>query len=315
MPVERHHVTRPVDVLVLGDANPDLILRGGDLESVSNQREALAETATLTVGGSGAIFACAAARLGLSVAFVGAVGNDVFGRFMREELASRGVDVSGLVVRDGRASGVSVVLSRPADRGTYTAAGTIGDLSDADIDRDLLASARHVHVASYYLQRSLRPGLPQLLRGARSAGATTSLDPNWDPAESWDGGLRALLEDIDVFLPNAAEITRIVDRSDVEEAAEAISHGDNAIAVKLGGDGALVLRGSWARRLPAPRVEVVDTTGAGDAFDAGFVFGVVREWSLERCLALATSCGALSCRGIGGVAALPTLQEALALAE
>jgi sugar/nucleoside kinase (ribokinase family) len=304
-----------IDVLVLGEANPDVVLRGGDLDPVSNQREALVDSATFTVGGSGAIFACSAARLGLRVAFVGVVGDDVLGRFMRGELEDRAVDTRGMLVREGRSTGISVVLSRPGDRGTYTVQGTIADLSAESVDRELLAAARHLHVASYFLQPALRPGLPGLLRDARSAGATTSLDPNWDPEEAWDGGLLDLLAHVDLFLPNAAEAARIVGKADVDAAAEALAGRAGTVAVKLGEGGGLARRGAEIVRARRFAVDVVDTTGAGDAFDAGFVFGLTRGWPLQRALSLANACGALSCRSVGGVDAQPTLEEALALIE
>ncbi|MGH2637291.1 MAG: carbohydrate kinase family protein [Actinomycetota bacterium] len=303
---------RSFDVLVLGDANPDLVLRGGDLGPVADQREALVESATFTVGGSGAIFACAAARLGLRVAFAGVVGDDVFGRFMREELRGRGVDARGLVVREGRSTGVSVVLSRPGDRGTYTVPGTVADLNAEVVDRELLASVEHVHVASFYLQRALGPDLPRLLGEVRSAGATTSLDPNWDPAEAWNSGLLELLAHVDLFLPNAAEALRIAGRDDLEAAVGHLASRAGTVAVKLGDGGGLARRGEEIVRLPGIPVDVVDATGAGDAFDAGFVLGLLRGWPLERALSLANACGGLSCRSIGGVDGQPTLDEALA---
>lgn len=304
----------PLDVLVLGDANPDLLLTGGDLGPVSGQREAVAGSATFTVGGSGAIFACAAARLGLRVALAGVVGDDDFGRFIAQQLEDRGVDVRGLRRAGGSPTGISVVLARPDDRGTYTVPGTIADLTAGSVDEELLAAARHVHVTAYYLQDALRPGLPALLRRVRAAGATTSLDPNWDPSESWDAGLLDLLELVDLFLPNAAEATRIGGAADVEDAARALGERTGTIAVKLGDDGALAVRGGDLVRAGAVEVDAVDGTGAGDTFDAAMVLGLLRGWPLERSLALANACGALACRAIGGVDAQPTLEEAEAFA-
>jgi sugar/nucleoside kinase (ribokinase family) len=303
----------PIDVVVLGDANPDLILRGGDLGPVSGQREALAGSATFTVGGSGAIFACAAARLGLRVAFVGVVGDDFFGRFMREALEARRVDIRGLVVREGDPTGISVVLSRPGDRGTYTVPGTIGDLNAAAIEGTLIPNARHVHASSYFLQRSLAPDLPGLFHQARAAGATTSLDPNWDPDETWDGGLRELLPLVDLFLPNGEEAARISGADDAGTAIAVLAQQVGAVAVKLGGGGGIARRDHEIVRLPPVEVDVVDTTGAGDAFDAGFVYGMLNDLPLERALSLANACGALSCRAIGGVDGQPSLDEAMAL--
>ncbi len=299
-----------IDVLVLGDANPDLILRGGDLAPVSGQRERIVEEATFTVGGSGAIFACASARLGLRTAIVGVVGRDLFGGFLRDRLEAAGVHTQGLRDVD-RPTGVSVVLSRPDDRGIYTATGTIGDLAPSDVDVALLRSARHVHVASYFLQTALRPGLPALFDAAHAAGAITSVDPNWDPAERWDSGLSELLPQVDLLLPNAVEAMAIAGVDDVREAVRALAARGPAVAVKLGDGGGLVGRGDELATAAGIDAEIVDTTGAGDAFDAGFVLGTLEGWPLARSLAFANACGGLSCRAVGGVDGLPTRAEAL----
>jgi sugar/nucleoside kinase (ribokinase family) len=302
-----------LDVLVLGDANPDLVLRGGDLAPVSGQREAIVDEATLTVGGSGAIFACAAARLGLRTAFVGVVGRDVFGVYLRERLGAEGVDVRALVDAPERPTGVSVILSRPDDRGIYTAPGTIGDLAAADIDLALVRSARHVHVSSYFLQAALRPGLPELFDAAHATRAATSVDPNWDPSEEWDAGLLDLLPLVDLLLPNAAEVARSAGIGDPSEAARALATRGPVVAVKDGARGGIAARGDELATAAAPRATILDTTGAGDAFDAGFILGTLEGWQLERTLAFANACGTLSCRAVGGVDGLPTRDEALAL--
>ncbi|HET7309485.1 MAG TPA: carbohydrate kinase family protein, partial [Actinomycetota bacterium] len=151
----------PFDLLVLGDANPDLVLTG-DVEPRFGQTERLVDDARLTVGGSGAIAATGAARLGLRVAFCGVVGDDPFGDFLRDELERRGVDVGGLVVDVGRPTGVTVVLARTNDRAILTHAGTVADLRADLIDPARLGRARHVHVSSYFLQQRLAPELPAL---------------------------------------------------------------------------------------------------------------------------------------------------------
>lgn len=304
------------DVLVLGDANPDLVMRMEALDVGGAQREILVEEGRLTLGGSGAIFSAGAARLGLRVGFVGVVGDDLFGRFVTGELEARGVDVSSSVVRSDVATGVSVVLSSPADRTTYTAAGATAALRPGDVDgAGLSASSRHVHVASYFLQDALRPGLGVLLEAARAAGATTSLDPNWDPRERWDRALVEILDLVDVFLPNEAELVAIAGDDDVERASAALAERAGMVVVKRGGAGALARRGDETVRAAAADLDVVDTTGAGDAFDAGFVRAHLEGWSLERALAFANACGALSCRAVGGVDGQPTFDEALALAN
>jgi sugar/nucleoside kinase (ribokinase family) len=303
-----------LDLLVLGDANPDLILTG-DVEPAFGQAEKLVDDARLVIGGSGAITACGAARLGLRTAFVGVVGQDVFGRFMVEALAERGVDVSGCVVDPERPTGISVVLSRPEDRATLTAAGTIPALRGDLVDRSLLSRARHVHVSSYFLQPQLAPDLPALFAAVHAAGATTSIDPNYDPAERWDGGLLEVLTHTDVFLPNSLEARAIGGSEDVDVAAEVLAERARIVAVKFGQGGGLAISGQEQARSEAIPTRVVDTTGAGDSFDAGFLAGMLAGWPLARCLALAVACGSLSTRGIGGTAAQPTLAEALEALE
>jgi sugar/nucleoside kinase (ribokinase family) len=301
---------------VIGDCNPDLILRGGDLEPAFGQAERLVDGADLVVGGSAAIVACGAARLGLRTALIAGVGDDTFGRFMLDELAARGVDTRGCITVPGMPTGVSVVLAREDDRAILTARGAIGSLSAGLIDRAVLLSARHVHVASYFLQPQLQPKLAGLLREARAAGLTSSVDPNWDPSGAWDSGLRALLTDVDVFLPNEGEAMRLTGEPEAAAAARALSMSGALIVCKRGPHGALAVRGDGSAPVVAPApvtVHAVDATGAGDCFDAGFLAGQLAGWPLERSLALANACGALSTRALGGTWAQPTMEEALAL--
>ena len=303
-----------LDLLVLGDCNPDLVLSGGDVVPAFGQVERIVDEARLVIGGSGAIAACGAARLGLRVALVGVVGDDAFGRFMREALADRGVETTGIAVDPHRPTGVSVVLARGADRAILTAAGTIAYLSAVLVDEQMAQGARHVHVSSYFLQRRLRSDLPELLAGARAAGATTSIDPNWDPDEEWDGGLRTALPYADILFVNAEEATRIAGSADVEVAAGQLAEFGPLVVVKLGAGGALAVSpGQEVIRTAAPRVEVVDTVGAGDSFDAGFLSGVLAGRAVEESLALACACGSLSATAAGGTSAQPTLVEAIAL--
>ena len=180
-----------LDLLVLGDCNPDLILRGDAVEPAFGQAERLIDAADLTIGGSGAIAACAAARLGLRTAIVGVLGDDEFGRFMVQALRERGVETAGLVVDRCARTGLSVILSRDQDRAILTFPGAIAALQSGAIDPTLLARARHVHISSFFLQTALAPGLGPVLREVRRRGGTTSVDPNWDPSERWAGGLRS----------------------------------------------------------------------------------------------------------------------------
>ena len=180
-------MSRPdLDLVVLGDCNPDVLVLGGDVAPAFGQQEKLVDGISLVIGGSAAITAVAAARLGLRVALVAAVGADPAGAFMRDQLAAEGVDVRFVVVREDAPTGMTVALSRGGDRAILTALGAVASLTPADVPASLLAGARHVHASSWFLlQDCLGPGLGALFSAARSAGVSTSLDTNWDPSGRW----------------------------------------------------------------------------------------------------------------------------------
>jgi sugar/nucleoside kinase (ribokinase family) len=302
-------MTKSFDILVAGELNPDLIL-GGDVAPVFGQAEKLVDSADLTVGSSSAIFACGAARLGLKVAFVGVCGADLFGRFMLDELSRRGVDVSGVIVDPALQTGLSVILNQGNDRAILTHLGAIDHLKAEQVSDALLIRSRHLHVASYFLQTALQPGLPDLFRRAHNLDLTTSLDTNWDPSGEWYG-FDDLLRLADVFLPNENEALALTGAATVEAAVGVLGRKCGLVAVKLGARGALGCRGDEVVRVEALPAEVVDTVGAGDSFDAGFLSGWLNGWSLERVLRLGAVCGSLSTRAAGGTSAQPTLDEAM----
>ena len=301
---------RDFDLLVVGDLNADLIL-SGDVEPAFGQIEKLINDATLTLGSSAGIFACGAARLGLRVALVGKVGDDEFGRFIVREMNVRGVNTEGVVVDPRVKTGLTVILSRGNDRAMLTYSGSIGALRFAEIDRTLIARARHLHVGCYFLLDALRPDIPTLFEMAHASGLSVSLDTNYDPAEKWDGGLAGVLRRTDVFLPNETELCAIAGIADTEAALEWLASGGAMVAVKCGARGAMARCRNERASAQALVVDVVDTTGAGDTFDAGFIYGYLAGWELARALRLGCVCGSLSVRAAGGTTAQPTLAEAL----
>ena len=305
---------REFDLLVAGELNPDIVVSGDDVEPAFGQVERLVDRIALTVGSSSAITACGAARLGLRVAFVGVVGDDPFGRWMLEALAERGVDVGWCRVEASLPTAASVILARGDDRAILTSVGTMAALTAGDLPDELLARAGHLHVGSLFLQDGLRAELAGVFGRARALGLTTSFDPNWDPKGSWDGGIGQILEATDVVLPNGEEARRIAGVEDALEAARAMAARGPVVAMKLGPDGGLVVAGDAAARVDAPKVDVVDAIGAGDAFDAGFLAGWLDGRPPEDCLRLAVACGSLSVRAIGGTDGQPERHEAEELA-
>jgi ribokinase len=293
-------VVAEFDVLVVGDANPDLLLRG-DVRPRFGQAEQLLTAADLVLGGSAAITAAGCARLGLRTALLAAVGDDVFGRLVRDELARRDVT---LLAADGRGepTGLTVVLSEKDDRGMLTLPGTIPALRPSDVTDELLATARHVHVASLYLQPALAAGLSGNFRNARRLGLTTSLDTNWDPAEKWES-ITEILAFTDVFLPNANELKAITGLDRTDEAAASLVAGGTTVVMKDGARGARAWWPGGAGAAPGRMVDVVDTTGAGDSFNAGFLAARLSGKSIEEAVAWAAVAGSLSTRAAGGTAA------------
>jgi sugar/nucleoside kinase (ribokinase family) len=182
---------------------------------------------------------------------------------------------------------------------------------------DLLARTRHVHVSSYFLlEQSLGPGLAAVLAGARAAGATTSLDTNWDPAGTWGAEFFAeVLAQTDLLLPNEAEAERLAGAATLPEAVASLTKAGGRIVVKLGARGALYADGPRQYVATPPPMTPVDTTGAGDCFNAGLLTGLLRGLEPAEALALACATGAMSTQGIGGSGCVLELTAALALAR
>jgi len=304
-----HKESRPFDVVVVGELNVDLILNG-EVTPAFGQVEQLVANASLVLGSSSAIFACGAARLGLRVAFIGKVGDDPFGRFEVSELIQRGVNTEGVVIDPTIKTGLTVILSRGSDRAILTYLGSISALRYPEIDASLVAKACHLHLGSYFLLDNLRPDIPALFDLAHSYGLTVSLDTNYDPVERWAGGVMEALGRADIFLPNETELCAIAGLPDVPAALESLALKVPLVAVKLGAHGAQARRGAELARAASLPVQVVDTVGAGDTFDAGVIYGHLAGWDLAKTLRMGVVCGSLSTQQAGGIAGQPTLEEA-----
>ena len=288
-----------LDVVAVGELNPDLIL-DGIAGPPRLGREILAERATFTLGSSTALCAANLAALGLSVGIVGKVGADPFGEFVVQALSARGIDV-GHVIRDASVrTGVTVSLAYPEDRAMVTYPGAMARLSAAELDLGYLTSARHVHVSSLFLQQALQPGCGALIRQLRTRGLTVSLDPGWDPAEAWDAGIEGVYGDLNILFVNRVEATALGKDSEWRCAATRLAARVPLLAVKRGPDGASVIQGGVWTDHPGFSVKAVDPTGAGDAFNAGFLLGYLNGWPLETCATWANACGALTVGRPGG---------------
>src|ERR1700688_4607860 len=226
------------DVTIAGELHLDLILYGLPAE-LPPERELLASDMAVSLGGSSAIVAHNLAMLGARVGFISRVGDDSMGQIARERMAASGADLSRMrVSADGIATGMSVIVGRDTWRNIVTYAGTISRLSFEDLDFDYLTSARYFHLSSFYLQSTLQPRVPELLRRLKAAGLTISMDTNDDPEDRWEGGLREALQYVDVFLPNEGEASRITGVKELEEAARRLAEIVPLVVIKRGAEGA-----------------------------------------------------------------------------
>jgi sugar/nucleoside kinase (ribokinase family) len=285
-------------VLAVGDINADIILSGLSTLPRSEQ-EILATGFDVVTGGQTGTIARTLSRLGASVAFVGRVGNDAYGKTAIDQLKQDGVNTSGIIIDPGSRTGTTIVLSTGSERAYVTFSGSIGEVRRSDIDNKLLRSADHLHVGSYYLQEKLRPELAELFREAEEAGLTTSLDPGWDPANEWDTDILDVLRYVDVFLPNQVEAMRITGSDEADKALSVLGDYASLVIIKLGEKGCLIRSKQQTIHFPGFKVPVVDVTSAGDIFNAGFLYGILCGWSLSETARFANACGAISVSKVG----------------
>jgi sugar/nucleoside kinase (ribokinase family) len=296
------------DITIAGELNVDLILAGVP-EELPPERELLADSMMLTLGGSSGILAHNLAALGSRVGFQSRIGDDELGQNLLQKLRSSGVDTSGVRCVPGPVkTGLTVVLQRTGWRNMVTYSGTIAELCWDDLDLDYVGDSRHFHVSSFYLQRGLRPRVPELFRTMKERGLTTSLDTNDDPNDTWQGGLQEALRYVDVFLPNEREAQKAAGAVDLESAVEKLAAVVPLVVVKLGREGALAQRGGERFTSPPVQVGAVDAVGAGDSFDAGFLHEYVRGSELRKCLAAGNLAGAFSTTRPGGTEAFRDAQ-------
>lgn len=297
------------DIVVALDPFVDLIFDLGDLSIEFDQKEQLVPGYALELGGSCSIFAVGAAKLGLGVSAVGRVGTDPFGRFYRDALAENGVSLSHVVVDGSLTTGVGAALCKGDDRAILTYPGSIDALRPGDFPPDLLDSCRHLHIGSFYMLSSMSHQWVDLIKRVKRSGGTVSLDPNWDPGEQWQGAIDKLLPLVDLFMPNETEARCISGRDSLEAAIGELRSVTGVVVVKRGSLGASVDGPEVSVTMPALSVDAVDSVGAGDSFDAGFLYGYLSGKPLSECLRLGIVAGSLSMRRRGGVSGQASKEE------
>lgn len=292
------------DVLVYGPIFCDLIFT--DLpEMPSLGTEIFAGNFTIAVGGS-AIVAAGLHRLGANVGLIADLGNDPMSRLVAQLLDDLGIDRTLMRQHDHPLPQITVALSFPEDRAFVTRfERPAAPIDLAPILRD--HRAKHLHIGSF-LGAFDAPDAPAL---SHAAGMTISMDPGWDEAALRDPRLEKMVREIDYFLPSRSELCFMMQEPDAEQALDRVAGlmQRGAVVMKDGSRGAVARSQSRTFSATPPTVDPIDTTGAGDAFDAGFIYGLVKGHDLATSITYGTVCGALTTTVVGGAAGTPTLEE------
>jgi ribokinase len=292
------------DILTIGDMNVDLVIDLGKVIPQFGQIEQWVPDYFQEMGGSACIFACQAAKLGMRVAILGCVGEDSYGDLILRRLGDSGVDTRFVRVDPLLKTGLSLALCPSnGDRAILTYAGSLNAVFPEDIRDDFLCLGRHIHYCSYYLQTNLLPEVPNLIQRAKNLGLSVSIDTNWDPNETWNGGLEASLRLADVFLPNEREACAITHCETLSEAVQRLAKLVPLTVVKMGAEGVRIVTGERHFTIPVePVTHPVDTVGAGDSFDGGFIAAWLRGLPIESCAAVGNACGRANTLARGGIA-------------
>lgn len=291
------------DVLVVGELNVDLILNSID-SFPEIGKEKIARDMTLTLGSSSAIFASNLSALGSKVAFIGKIGNDSFGDLVVDSLRGKGVNTDFLIRSDEWNTGATIVLNYNQDRAMVTYPGAMEHLVISDISERVLSQARHLHFSSYFLQPGIQPDIPKLFKCAKDMGLTTSIDIQWDPAEKWDFNYKEVLPYVDIFLPNEQEIISLTNESSIDSSIDKLIPFANHIVIKMGSKGSmLVSEGKRIYKESFLNNDIIDAIGAGDSFNAGFIFKFTSGSDLTECQVFGNLAGAVNTTAAGGTAA------------
>jgi sugar/nucleoside kinase (ribokinase family) len=302
------------EILCVGQLVADILVRPVERVDfgLDTQRVDLIE---LRNGGDSLNTAIGLSRLGCRVGFVGRIGTDHWGDFLASVIRHEGIDARGLK-RTGEAGTCSVVvlINSSGERVFFYHGGANDLFCPEDVDPALVADADVVHVGgTYLLPRFDGAGAARLFAGARLQGKLTSMDVTWDTEGRWLPTIEPCLPHLSFFLPSVREAREITGREKAEEMAEFLqARGVETVVIKLGARGCYVKpAGAEGFFSPAFPTQAVDTTGAGDAFVAGFLAGVLRGLDLAACARLASAVAALNIRKVGATAGMPSMEEAL----
>jgi sugar/nucleoside kinase (ribokinase family) len=307
--------TKKYDILVVGDLNVDLIMNKiNKMPQIGEEQRA--DEMHLTMGGSTAIFACNIAKLGTKTGFMCKLGDDSFGRFLIQKIKENKVGTDYIIVDSDLSTGATIIFFIENDRMMVTYPGAMEHLSADEISDEILNSARHIHTSAIFFQPLLKNGLAGLFKRARKLGLTTSMDTQWDPEENWDLELEDVLPHLDFFLPNEDELLRLTGKPDLGTALQSVAHHETCFVIKRGKKGAIMFQNNKKTAVKSlPVINFIDSIGAGDSFNAGFIHAFLDGKNTKTCLAEGNRTAAVSTTAAGGVDGIISYRQVLEKAK
>ena len=302
-----------MDVLCLGILVADIVAKPIE-EMPGKGKLQLVDTMELHTGGCASNAGYDLSKLGISTGLMGKVGMDGFGDFFIKYMEDSGLDTRGIKrTSSANTSATMVMVSADGERTFFHYLGANGELCYDDIDPDILREAKILHIAGAFLMPKFDGGsTATVLKQARDLGITTSLDTAWDSRGNWMSLLEPCLHHIDIFMPSIEEARMVTGKEEPPEIADfLLSYGIGTVALKMGEQGSYIRTRDWEMYVPIFEVETVDSTGAGDAFAAGFLAGVSKGWDHREAAKLASAVGACCVTAMGATAGVKNWQETL----
>lgn len=291
--------------LVIGDLNTDIII--SDLNGYPELgKEILAKNYFVTIGGSGGIFAVVLSNLGIQTSIISKIGNDFFGNFLLTEMKRYESDTDSIMIQDGEETGLTVSLSYEKDKSQISKLDLIKSIKLDEISIDNFENLRHVHLSSYYMMDNLKRSYVELIKKIKKKfyNITFSLDTNDDPADNWGEEIYDIIKNVDILFLNKKEVLKISNKNEVQKAIEKLSKFVDKVVVKMGKEGYLAkinkkyYKDECINKL---NKNFKDGTGAGDNFNAGFIYGHINSLGIEKSLKVANIAAAKSVEYSGGV--------------
>jgi sugar/nucleoside kinase (ribokinase family) len=296
------------DVYVYGDVNIDIVIPGVDHLPLPGQEDEV-EVMDTFVGGGAALFTLGVGKLGLHPVFQGEVGDDCYGELIRGQFAKNNVDDSLLKTSDTVKTGISLSFTNEKDRSFLTYRGTNEKIHIEAVDIEKVKEASHIHITGYAGSINHKAYLSVLQKVKKETQATVSFDVGWDSTGEWKQEINELFPYIDVLFMNETEAMHYGRKDSAKEAALEFAESCGMAVIKMGKSGSIAVKDGQEYQAAPYLVEAVDTTGAGDSFNAGFVYGFIKGETVEECLRIGNGCGALSVTALGGNTGFPNAEQ------